>query len=203
MIYIFATPLAIWGIFGWMRDMSNRWIIEYYLTLNDVALFAVMNSLIVIIPGALQAFFGMYFMPILYKKEKEQKGYIREFNKKVVLVGFLIVILGTLFVELVSEYLIIILSDAKYLSGAWMLAPMFFVFSLFSLSMSTTSEIFAYNRTKLLLLPNIASGIISVVAFLFCINFYGMKGTVYAFMISYLTYSILTFFVVYRFKNVK
>lgn len=203
MIYIFAAPLAIWGIFGWMRDMSNRWVIEHYLTLNDVALFSVMNSLIVIIPGALQAFFGMYFMPILYKKEKEQKGYIREFNKKVVLVGFLIVILGTLFVELVSGYLIIILSDAKYLSGAWMLAPMFFVFSLFSLSMSTTSEIFAYNRTKLLLLPNIASGIISVVAFLFCINFYGMKGTVYAFMISYLTYSILTFFVVYRFKNVK
>ena len=203
MIYIFATPLAVWGVFGWMRDMSNRWIIEYYLTLNDVALFAVMNSLIVILPGALQAFFGMYFMPILYKKEKEKRGFIRNFNKKVILIGFLITILGTFFVELLSEYLIIIFADVKYLSGSWMLAPMFFAFALFSLSMSTTSEIFAYNKTKLLLLPNIMSGIISLISFFILIKFYALVGAVYAFVISYLVYSIMTLYIVYRFKNVK
>lgn len=200
MIYIFAFPLAIWGIFGWMRDMSNRWIIEYYLSLSDVALFAVMNSLVVIVPGALQAFFGMYFMPILYKKEKERKGSIREFNKKLLVLGFLIIILGTVFINFTSEYIVTILSDNKYVGGAWMLAPMFFAYSLFSLSMSTTSEIFAHNKTKLLLMPNIISGIASVIAFLFLVKFYGMNGALYAFIISYLSYSILTFFVVYRFK---
>lgn len=200
MVYIFASPLAIWGIFGWMRDMSNRWIIEYFLTLNDVALFAVMNSLIVILPGALQAFFGMFFMPILYKKEKEQRGSIREFNKKVIMVGFLIIVFGTIFVELTSEYIIMLLSNIKYISGAWMLAPMFFAFSLFSLSMSTTAEIFAHNKTKLLLIPNIISGIISIISFVLFIKLYGINGALYAFMLSYISYSIITFFVVYRFK---
>ena len=200
MIYIFASPLAIWGIFGWMRDMSNRWIIEYYLTLNDVALFAVMNSLVVILPGALQAFFGMFFMPILYKKEKEQRGSIREFNKKVIMIGFTIIVLGTIFVELTSEYIIMLLSNIKYINGAWMLAPMFFAFSLFSLSMSTTCEIFAYNQTKLLLFPNIISGLVSIISFVILVKFYCMNGALYAFMLSYFTYSIITFFVVYRFK---
>lgn len=83
MIYIFASPLAIWGIFGWMRDMSNRWIIEYYLTLEDVALFAVMNSLVVIIPGALQVFFGMLFYAnTIIKKKKEKKVQLENLIKK-------------------------------------------------------------------------------------------------------------------------
>ncbi|MCT7568957.1 MATE family efflux transporter [Aliarcobacter butzleri] len=200
MIYVFATPLAIWGIFGWMRDMSNRWIIEYYLTLNDVALFAVINSLIVILPGALQAFLGMFFMPILYKKEKKQRGSIRKFNKNVIIIGFLIIFFGTIFIELTSEYIIILLSDIKYINGAWMLAPMFFAFSLFSLSMSTTAEIFAHNKTKLLLIPNIISGIISIVSFTLFIKLYAINGALYAFMLSYISYSIITFIVVYRFK---
>lgn len=200
MIYIFAAPLAIWGIFGWMRDMSNRWIIEYYLTLDDVALFAVMNSLVVILPGTLQAFFGMFFMPILYKKEKEQRGSIREFNKKVIMIGFTIIVLGTIFVELTSEYIIMLLSNIKYINGAWMLAPMFFAFSLFSLSMSLTSEIFAYNKTKLLLLPNIFSGVISVISFFILIPLFNMNGALYAFVLSYVSYSVITFYIVGKFK---
>jgi O-antigen/teichoic acid export membrane protein len=200
MIYIFALPLAIWGVFGWLRDMSNRWVIDYFLTLDEVALFSVMNTLTVIVPGALQAFFGMYFMPILYQKEKKEKGAIREFNKYIIFIGLIIIIIGSIILFLFSKYLVLILSDVKYISGAWMLAPMFFSFSLFLLSMSTTAEIFAYNKTKILLLPNIVSGIVSIFSFIILVKYFAINGAVLAFIISYLSYSIITFILVYRFK---
>lgn len=198
--YIFASPLAIWGIFGWLRDMSNRWVIDYFLTLDEVALFSVMNTLTVIVPGALQAFFGMYFMPILYQKEKKEKGAIREFNKYIIFIGLIIIIIGSIILFLFSKYLVLILSDVKYISGAWMLAPMFFSFSLFLLSMSTTAEIFAYNKTKILLLPNVISGIVSIFSFIVLVKYFSINGAVIAFVISYLSYSIITFILVYRFK---
>jgi len=200
LIISFSYPLVLWGVFGWLRDMSNRVIIEDILSLEHVAIFAVLNSLAVFVPGALQAFFGMYFMPILYQKEKAQKNSIRIFIRKMILVGIGLITIGTIVIEFLSNHIVELLSDSKYVEYSWMLAPMFFVFSLFLLSMSSTAEIFAYNKTKLLLMPNILSGIISVVAFIMLVKYYGLTGALFAFMLTYVSYAIMTFLVIHRFK---
>lgn len=201
MIYIFALPLAIWGIFGWMRDMSNRWIIEYYLTLNDVAVFAIMNTIVTIIPGVLQSFFGMYFMPILYKKEREYKGAIRLFTNKLLIFGTMFILILTVIISFFADFIVLILSTQEYLRYSWMITPMFFAFAFFSLTMSATAEIFANNMTKLLLVPNIISGIVSVIAFIVLISMYGLIGSVWAFFITYVTYSFFVLYVLRKFRS--
>ena len=67
-IWIFSYPLLIWAIFGWFRDMSNRWYLDYFLDKEAVALFAMMSSIALIAPVALQGLIGSYFIPILYEK---------------------------------------------------------------------------------------------------------------------------------------
>lgn len=200
MIFVFSSPLALWGIFGWMRDMSNRFTIEYFLSLDQVAVFSVMNTIAVIVPGALQAFFGMYFMPILYRKEKAFHGSIKIFMRKAIPLGLIFILLCTGLISIFAPEIITITSHEKYVSYSWMLAPMFFAFSLFSLSMSTTAEIFAHNKTKLLLMPNIVSGLISIFVFILLVKYFGVTGALWAFMVSYISYSIITFVLVYRFK---
>ncbi|WP_323066449.1 hypothetical protein, partial [Aeromonas jandaei] len=75
--------------------MSNRWVIGYFLSSDQVASFSVMNSLSVLVPGVLQTFFGMYFMPILYRKEKISPGFIKKFNRKMSIYMSLCIVIAT------------------------------------------------------------------------------------------------------------
>lgn len=200
-IILFSYPLVIWAVFGWMRDMSNRLVINYYLELSDVALFSAVNSIAVILPGAMQAFFGVYFMPILYQRERSDSGYIRRFIIKVLFFGMAILPVLTALVYTFSENIILAISSEKYLSGAYMLAPMFFSFSLFSLAMSMTAEIFSKEKTKLLITPNIISGVVSVLSYIALVYFFGLQGAIVAFFLSYISYAVSTIYIVLRFKG--
>ncbi|MGN5151059.1 lipopolysaccharide biosynthesis protein [Aeromonas enteropelogenes] len=195
-IYIFSYPIAFWGFFGWMRDMSNRWVIGYFLSSDQVASFSVMNSLSVLVPGVFQTFFGMYFMPILYRKEKTNPGFIKKFNKKMFIYMSLCIIIATGIIYNVSDYFVFIFADKKYISYSYMIPIMFFSFSVFSLAMSCTTEFYARNRTKELILPNVISGVISIVTFILLVKEWSLNGAVYAFAVSYISYAVLIFILV-------
>lgn len=195
-IYFFSYPIAFWGLFGWMRDMSNRWVIGYFLSSDQVASFSVMNSLSVLVPGVLQTFFGMYFMPILYRKEKISPGFIKKFNRKMSIYMSLCIVIATSVIYNISDYFVIIFADKKYISFSYMIPIMFFSFCFFSLAMSCTTEFYAKDRTKELILPNVISGIISIVTFILLVKEWGLNGAVYAFAVSYISYAIVIFILV-------
>lgn len=198
-IWIFSYPLLIWAIFGWLRDMSNRWYLDYFLDKESVALFAMMGSLALIAPVALQGIIGSFFIPILYQKENNEKGYTRRFLKIMlpsVLGLFLISFVITYYFK---DFIILLIADEKYLEISWMLPWMFLVYSFYVLAMMSTYELFAHKQTKKLIVSSIVPGVISLICGYFLIKEYGINGALVNYAITYGSYSLFTFIVVWNY----
>ena len=192
-LLLFSSPLIIWAGFGWARDMSGRWLLDFYTDKNDVAVYALMASIAMIIPTVLQSSIGAYLVPILYENENKQPGYTRKILFKLIPALLFFVIIGTIVCNFSKVWLVTTFASEKYKEGAWMLPFMFFSYSIFIVSMMSTYEIFAYKQTKLMLWPNLISGVTSIFLGLILTPFYGLEGMVVTYTLSYLSYAILAF----------
>jgi len=198
-IWLFGYPLLIWAIFGWLRDMSNRWYLDYFLNKEQVALFAMMSSLALVVPVALQGVIGSFFIPIIYQKENTEKGYARRFLIILLPILAIFFLMSFVVVYFFKDLIVILLTDEKYLSVSWMLPWMFLTYSLYVLSMISTYELFAHNQTKKLIVSTIAPGIISLVCGYFLIKEYETNGALINYMITYGSYSLFTLIVVWNY----
>ena len=200
-IWAFSSPLIIWAVFGWLRDMSNRWYVDHFLDKEHVALFSMMASIAMIAPTALLGLVGGYYMPILYQKDNDDKGYIRRFLVKLLPVVALVFFLSIFITFIFKDYIVLIVSDEKYLKAAWMLPWMFIVFCIYTMSMMATYEIFAHKQTKRLIISNVLPGLISIVGGYILIKSHGIEGALYNYILTYLSYAVLTFYVVFKYSN--
>jgi len=200
-IWMFSYPLLIWAPFGWFRDMSNRWYLDYFTNKETVALFALISSISLIIPTILQSFANSFFIPILYQKENKQKGYIRIYLRYMVSIGILFILFIFIISLFFKKEIILLISDEKYLSVAWMFPYMFLAYGLYMLSMMSNVEIFAHKNTKKLIYASSIPGVISIVCGYFFISYYGLVGAFYNYIITYSSYAFLTFYVVFHYKG--
>jgi len=200
-IWAFSSPLILWAIFGWLRDMSNRWYVDYFLDKEQVAYFSMMASIAMIAPTALQGLIGGFYVPILYQKDNKDKNYIRRFLIRLLPTLLLIFSISTLITFIFKEEIVLIITDEKYLGAAWMLPWMFLVFSIYTVSMMATYEIFAHKQTKILIVSTVLPGLISILGGYFLIGTYGMEGALYNYTLTYLSYALLTFYVAFKYSN--
>jgi O-antigen/teichoic acid export membrane protein len=198
-IWLFSYPLVIWGIFGWFRDMSNRWYIDYFLDKEQVALFTMMSSMAIIVPMALQGIISSFFIPILYQKEGNEKGYTKNFLRLSLPIVSFIFIFIFIFIFFYKNEVILLLADEKYLSVSWMMPWMLLSYSLTVVAAISTFEIFAKMQTKHLVWSSILPGIFSVIGGYFFIKNYGIEGALYNYIITYTSYALLTFLVVIKY----
>lgn len=198
-VWLFSSPLVIWAIFGWLRDMSNRWYLDYFLDKEYVALFAMMSSIAMIAPVALHGLIDSFFIPILYQNENKTKGHTRQFLFKLIPIVFTIFILSFMVTYIFKNEIILIIADEKYLEISWMLPWMFLTFCMYSLSMMATYELFAHKQTKKLIWSSVLPGVISMVCGYFLIKEYGINGALYNYIITYLSYALLTFIVIFKY----
>jgi O-antigen/teichoic acid export membrane protein len=199
-MWIFSAPLVVWSIFGWLRDMSNRWYLDYFLDKESVALFAMIGSIAMIAPVALHGLIDAYLIPILYQKDKENKQYAGVILSRLLPSILLFFLLSFTIVFFYKNEIILIIADYKYLKLSWMLPWMFLTFSVYSLSMIATYELFTHKQTKRLLISSIVPGAVSIVCGYYFIKKYGLDGAFYNYIVTYLSYSILTFMAVYRYR---
>jgi O-antigen/teichoic acid export membrane protein len=198
-VWLFSYPFIIWGVFGWLRDMSNRWYLDYFMDKEQVALFAMMATIALVIPSALQGIIGSYFIPILYQKENSQPGCVRNFLK-IMLPSMLIIILVIFSLFFFNNNLIVsIFADSKYLEIAWMLPWMFLAYGFYVLSMMSSYELLAHKKTKKLIVSSIVPGFFSLVFGYFLIKEYGINGALLNYLITYGSYSVFTFIVVFKY----
>jgi O-antigen/teichoic acid export membrane protein len=104
-----------------------------------------------------------------------------------------------LIVYLFKDFIVVLLTDDKYLSVSWILPWMFLAYSLYVLSMISTYELFAHNQTKKLILSSILPGIIAFLGGYFLIKDYGIEGALYNYMLTYISYALFTFYAVSKY----
>lgn len=202
-IYKFSFPLLIWASFGWLRDMSNRWYLDYFLDKESVALFAMISSLALVAPFALQGVIGSYFIPIIYQRENTQKGFTKIFLSRLLPVLAAVFLIGFVIVYVLKDFIVLLLADDKYLQASWMLPWMFLAYSLYVASIISTYELFAHNQTKKLILSSILPGVVAFVGGYFLIKNFGIEGALYNYILTYASYALLTFYVVAKYTKEK
>ena len=84
-LLLFAYPFIIMAIFGWLRDISNRWVIDFYLDRESVAIYTMLTTISLIIPLGIQTVLGSFINPIVYQKENTQKGFAKMVANKIFL----------------------------------------------------------------------------------------------------------------------
>ena len=201
-IFTFSYPLIIWGVFGWLRDMSNRWYLDYFLEKEDVALFAMMGSLALIAPLALQGIIGSFFIPIIYQKENDKEGVAERFLKLVIPILATVFFIGFIILYFIKDFIVVLFTDEKYLTISWMLPWMFLAYSFYVLSMIATYELLSDKQTKKLIASSITPGVIALLGGYYFIKNNGLEGALYNYMLTYLSYSLLTLSVVVKY-NIK
>jgi O-antigen/teichoic acid export membrane protein len=191
-IWIFSYPLLIWAIFGWLRDMSNRWYLDHFLNKESVALFTMMGSLALIAPVALQGVIGGFCMPIIYQKENDKIGFAQKFLTILLPILAVLFFIGFVIVYFAKDFIVTLFADDKYLLISWMLPWMFVTYSLYVIAMISTYEIFAHNQTKKLIFSSVLPGVIAFIGGYFLIKNYGINGALYNYILTYVSYALLT-----------
>lgn len=180
----FAWPMMIWGFFGWLQNMSNRWLLSHFVDLQSVAEYGVLVSIASFPVTALMGLVVTYIQPVLYEREAQQPGSSFRIVKKVawMLVPFclLMVLVTTWFhVEIVS-----LLAARDYAQHSYML-PIILAVVCFSAVCSILSyAMFAGRKTSALLMANILPGVVCVLTGFYLVRNFGFNGAVFSLILS-------------------
>lgn len=197
-IIIFAMPLLIWAIFGWMQNMISRCYLGLLLDYESVAMYSVLTSISFFVPNAIYAVINTYIMPIAFTKSK---GFTRiKMLKYISLVGGIMVIYFV-FILFGGKYLLLILTAEKYLTVLKYLPFTTASSIIYVLAMLSTVEIYRRGETKKLLFSTILPGVLMSTVGYFLINTWGIFGAVINYIMGHCVYASFTFIVVFNKKN--
>lgn len=200
-IFNFSLPVACWSIFGWMRDMSGRYIVDTLMAKEDVAGFAVLTTLTSLIPGLINSFIGNYHIPIVYADYNSGKVDIeKNINKiatRLFFLGFVIVII----LIYTSNFFILIAASEKYYYVAKFLPYTLSAYFIFSIAMLASTELYAKNKNYTLIIPNLIAGLVGATS-LYQLTFsYGFNGAVFGYIITYMSYAISVLILILYFRK--
>lgn len=196
-ILLFSLPVACWSIFGWLRDMSGRYIIEALLTKQDVAAFSVLATLTSLIPGFVNSVVGNYYIPIVYANHNSGKRAVEKSINTIVLAMLIFSALAIVIIVFMSDFFVATASSAKYEFVAQYLPYTLAAYFAFCIAMIATTELYAKGAVNCLFLPNVISGILGSLAFYFFISKYGFNGAIGGYVVSYISYALSVFLLLF------
>lgn len=194
MLFKFAGPLILMSGFIWFRSMASRWYLDFFVNKEAIASFAILSTLAMMAPTALQSFLSSYFSPILYQLFDRDEQLAIEKLKKITKIFFIFLILSAIVVAVASHWIIRFFAAGYYAQHAWMLMPMYLSFSIYTLiSFSVTTRLFAEKKPGRLVLPNVLIDIISLLAGALLTFKFGLMGVFINYCATYLILAFLLY----------
>jgi len=118
-ILLYATPFLIWAVAGWLQLNGEKWIINGFLSVKVVGVYAIMmaivNALVVIPTNVINEF----AQPIIFKNYSDLKN-LEDINKgylyiNIIMVSvFVLTIFSTVITYFFAKQLITIISSKEY-----------------------------------------------------------------------------------------
>lgn len=187
----FSWPMIIWGLFGWLQNMSNRWLLNRFTDLATVAEYGVLVSIASFPVAALLGVVVTYVVPILYEQESSGKASSRQIVGKVVRALVPVCALMVLVAAVWHREITLLLSGPEYVAHSTML-PVIMAFACFNAICSVlTYAVFAQRRVSSLLIANIVPGAFSLVFGYFAVKNYQFEGAVMTLLLSHVLTSVL------------
>lgn len=157
--FALALPIVVTSIASWSNNMGLRFIVESQLGVDAVADFSFIKGLASVGPVGLQGIVTMYFLPLLYSKQVSFKSALFKVTKLMLLVG----VIGVVAIHFLSDSLIVLFLDVKYLNVNHLLLPFFISHIFIVISAFLGIYFFLIKKTYLLILPSIINASILIV----------------------------------------
>lgn len=193
-VFRYSWPLFVWGVFGWLQQMSNRWLLDAYNSEEAVASFGVLASLANLPFSMILSVVAAYALPIIYQAENSNPGSARA------QVGTILRRLVPLFVAVIvvviffKREIIVLGSTQDYLQDAWLLPFMAAGVAVSALGTVMTYKDFATHQTHRLILPNVLPGVLALISGLVLVPAYGVKGAAASFVLAHSAFCLMQWF---------
>lgn len=187
----FSWPMIIWGMFGWLQNMSNRWMLNHFADLGVVAEYGVLVAIGTFPVTALLGLVGTYVVPILYERESSSAGSSRQIVRRVALgltpfCGVLVLI-----ASIWHREIMVLLSGKNYLEHSYFLPYIMAAACTSAICSVLTYSVFAQRRVASLLLANTLPGAFSLVLGYFAVKNYQFSGAALTLIFSHVMAAFL------------
>jgi O-antigen/teichoic acid export membrane protein len=187
----FSWPMIIWGLFGWLQNMSNRWLLSSFADLSVVAEYGVLVSIASFPVAALLGVVVTYVVPILYEQESSNKASSRQVVKKVALTLVPVCVMMVFVAAVWHREIMILLSSPEYTAHSGMLPIIMSAACFCAICSVLTYAVLAQRRVSLLLIANTVPGAFSVVFGYFAVRNYQFEGAVMTLVLSQVLTAVL------------
>lgn len=194
----YSVPLIPNGVMWWLVSALNRPIMETYVGLHGIGLFAVANKF----PGIMAMIFTIFVtswqISVLeeYSKEGFSGFYNRIFRSVVLILLVLLVV-----ITFVSKWLILFFASSDYLN-AWIYIPILTLGTLFSSVSGLAGSTFsAVRKSKYFFYSSVYGGLSSIVFNFLLIPLWGIWGAALSVVLSFMAMSVSR--IVYSWRYVK
>lgn len=187
----FSWPMIVWGLFGWLQNMSNRWILERFADLDAVAEYGVLVSIATFPVTALLGVVGTYVVPILYERESVTSGASQPLVRRLALCLLPPVALMVTLVALFHRDLVVLLSREAYAAHSYVLPMIMAAASLSAVASVLTYAVYAQRRVSSLLLANTMPGAFTLAFGSFAVQRHGFQGAIVTLVLSHIVAALL------------
>ena len=182
----FAWPMIVWGLFAWLQNMANRWLLEHFTDLETVAEYAVLVSVGTFPVTVMVGLVATYLVPILYERESRRAGAARVEVRRVAasltpFAAALVVI-----VAMSHRELTILLTRETYASHSYIVPIVMTAACISAIATVLSYAVFAQRRVVSLLLPNALPGVFSMIFGFIAVHKWGLQGAVLTLVLSHL-----------------
>ena len=182
----YSTPLVPNNVMWWIVSALNRPVMETFLGLEAIGLFAVANKFPAVISSAFSMFAISWQISVLEEFGKD--GYSKFFNKVFRWVVFLMVILGCV-ITVFSYKIIEVFADSRYIES-WRYIPVLTLSTVFlAISGFAGSNFSATKESKYFFYSSVWGALTAIIANMILIPTIGTMGACLSVVLSFLVMS--------------
>lgn len=195
----FAFPLIMMGAVGWVNNYLDRFIIKYFLNLEQVGIYNANYGLGAKFFLLLSPMFLVLLTPYIYGENniENKKKQIKRYSITFFVLGLFVLTLIGLSYEMIGK---LFLSES-YKEGFYII----FLIALAHLFLIGThifeTIFYAGKKTKIILYGGISSAIVNVILNIILVSKYGIKGAALSTVFSFLTQFLFIYFKYKKYEN--
>jgi hypothetical protein len=195
----FCLPFVVWGITGWLQISSDKWIISSVLSIESVALFSLLYSIVSYLISMPIGIIGQFIQPIIYGKILDSKS-VSENKEGYKILNYTIV--GTVVIVLFfsvttyffGELIIKMLSNKSYVPFYNILPVLCVGVGVFQIAQFYTTFGVLLKSPNVYLPAKLLSGAVAVILNYLFATYYGLKGISIAIVLTSLFYMLMVIY---------
>lgn len=187
-MWTYSWPFSIWGVFTWVQQVSDRWALQVFSSIQDVGLYAVVFQLgyapIGLVMGMVMTFLG----PILYQRsgsatDQSRNASVHRIAWRITFSGLLMTTLVFVFTLLLHGWIFQVLVAEKYHAASNLLPWMVLAAGLFSAGQVLALKLMSEMKSVTMTTAKIVTALLGAGLNVYGASRYGLEGVVAALLV--------------------